>query len=151
MAETVLVRTDITPELIEAGRSLLIALDTQAPRFDAALWLMNEESGRWRLVLASRNIRKNGSVKLYQQVAKVIEKLDMAHLIWIGMISIVDLHTPIVEALRQRLGTAASVDGARLDDATIGSTRILGCVLYRLSAKQKLAPRRPETIKSASA
>jgi hypothetical protein len=56
------------------------------------------------------------------------------------MISIVGHRTPLVKSLRKTLGTAASVDGTRLDDAFIGGVSIPGCVLYRLSRRQKLQP-----------
>ncbi len=64
----------------------------------------------------------------------------MQNEIWIGTISIVGNRTPLVKALRQRLGTAASVDGTRVDDAFVGGVWIPGCVLYRLSRRQKLKP-----------
>jgi hypothetical protein len=48
------------------------------------------------------------------------------------------------------LGTGASVDGTRLDNATIGGVRIPGCLLYRLSTRQKVGPQAGKSIKLAA-
>jgi hypothetical protein len=140
MVETVLVRADLSPRLIEAGRELVTALDSHGPEFEAAFWLMDEENGRWHLVLSSRSVKIDGSRALYAEVRKVLSTLQLQNEIWIGMISIVGHRTPLVRALREALGMAASVDGARLDDAFIGGVSIPACVLYRLSRRQKLQP-----------
>jgi hypothetical protein len=147
MAETVLVRPDLTPEMATAGRALLAGLDAHGIIFDAAFWLLDEESGEWHLVLSSRSVRKDGSLSLYHKVNRVLSRLQLQDAIWIGEISIVDDRTQIVQSLRGALGTAASVDGARLDNATIGGVRIPGCMLYRLSPRHKVAPQIGKSIK----
>jgi hypothetical protein len=43
-----------------------------------------------------------------------------------------------VKSLRKAVGTAASIDGTRLDNEFIDGVSIPGCVLYRLSRRQKL-------------
>jgi hypothetical protein len=139
MAETVLVKADLTSDMIAAGRGLLTGLDAHGMIFDAAFWLLDEESGNWHLVLSSRSVRKDGSLALYHKVNRVLTKLRLQGAIWIGVISIVDHRAQIVQSLREALGTAGSVDGVRLDNATIDGVRVPACLVYRLSAKQKLA------------
>ncbi len=124
--------------MIEAGRELVTVLDSRGPSFEAAFWLMDEENGRWHLVLSSRSVKMNGSRAMYVEVNKLLSALQLQNEIWIGMISIVGHRTPLVKALREALDTAASVDGVRLDNAFIGGVSIPGCVLYRLSRRQKL-------------
>jgi hypothetical protein len=138
MVETVLVRAELTTRMIEAGRELVTVLDSRGPSFEAAFWLMDEENGRWHLVLSSRSVKMNGSRAMYVEVNKLLSALQLQNEIWIGMISIVGHRTPLVKALREALDTAASVDGVRLDNAFIGGVSIPGCVLYRLSRRQKL-------------
>lgn len=139
MAQAILVTSDLTPEMIATGRTLVTGLDGQGLIFDAAFWLLNEESSEWRLVLANRSVRKDGSRDLYNKVNRILARLRLQDAIWIGIVSIVDLRVPIVQSLRAALGTAGSVDGARLDNATIDGVRIPPCLIYRLSARQKLA------------
>lgn len=138
MVETVLVRADLAPRMIEAGRELVTALGSRGPSFEAAFWLMDEEDGRWHLVLSSRAVKMDGSRALYADVNKVISALQFQNDIWIGMISIVGDRTPLVSALREAFATTSSVDGTRLDGTYIGDVSIPGCVLYRLSRRQKL-------------
>ena len=138
MAETVLVRADLPPRLIEAGRELVIALDSHGSEFEAAFWLMDEENGRWHLVLSSQAVKIDGSRAQYAEVRKVLSTLQLENDIPIRMISIVGHRTPLVKSLRKALGMAASVDGARLDNAFIDGVSIPACLLYRLSKRQKL-------------
>jgi len=140
MGETLLVKAELTPAMIAAGRTLLTGLDSQGLIFDAAFWLLSENSVKWHLVLSNRSVRRDGSLRLYHKVNKAIERLHLQPVIWIGEISILDTGVSIVQALRRALGMTSSVDGTRLDNATIGGEQIPGCLLYRLSVKQKLLP-----------
>jgi hypothetical protein len=140
MVETILVRTDLSPRMIEVGRELITALDAHGPVFEAAFWLMDEENGRWHLVLSSRSVKMDGSQAQYAEVDKVLATFPRQSDIWIGMISIVGDRTPLVKSLRKALGMTASVNGARLDNAFIDGVSIPACVLYRLSKRQKLQP-----------
>ena len=148
MAETVLMRADLTPAMIAGGRALLTGLDELGVSIDAALWLLDEEIAEWRLILASRLVRTDGPRILYRKVNRLLTKLRLQDVIWIDMVAIVDPHTRIVEALVGALGMTESVDGARLDNATIGGVRIPGCLLYRLAVKPKTKSR---AIKAAAA
>jgi|SRR5580658_1688600 hypothetical protein len=140
MAETILVRSDLSQRLIDAGRSLIVGLDQIGLAYEAAFWLLDEESAIWHLVLSTKAVKMDGSRALYSQVHKVLLNLGLNGDIEITMISIVGDKTPIVKSLRDALGAAASVDGTRLDNAFLGAVRLPGCLLYRLSRRQKLQP-----------
>jgi hypothetical protein len=130
----------LAPELIAAGRTLLMGLDAQHIDVEAAFWLLDENSGSWHLVLGARSIRRNGAASLYDKITRLLAKLGLQDRLWIGMVSIVDQGSPIVRALDKALGAAASVDGARLDNATVDDIRMPASLLYRLSRKQRLLP-----------
>jgi len=134
--------------MIAAGRELLARLDALDPAFEAAFWLFDEEIGEWRLVLASRSVRNSGSRILYRKVNRALSKLGMAKALSLEMISIVDQRDPIVQLLIGALGTAASVDGVRLDNATIDGVHIPGCLLYRLTRGQARAASSGKTEKA---
>jgi len=138
MAETILVKSDLSPKLIEAGRLLIAGLDQKGLAYEAAFWLLDEESAIWHLVLSSKAVKIDGSRALYGQVHKVLLDLGLNRDIGITMISIVGDKTPIVKSLRDAFGAAASVDGTRLDNAFLGAVRLPDCRLYRLSRRQKL-------------
>jgi hypothetical protein len=140
MAETILVRADISPRLIEAGRELVAGLDSRGQEFEAAFWLMDEEFGRWHLFLSSQAVKFDGMRAQYAEVRKISSTLGLENDIPITMISIVGHRTPLVKALRKAVRTAATVDGVRLEDAFIGNIYIPACLLYRLSKRQKHKP-----------
>jgi hypothetical protein len=140
MVETVLVRSDLAPRMIEAGRELVTALDSHGSEFEAAFWLMDDENGRWHLFLSSRSVKFDGSMAMYAEVREVISTLQSPNDFRVGTISIVGHRTPVVKALRETFGTTGNVDGARLDDAFVGNVYIPACIVYRLSRRQKLQP-----------
>jgi hypothetical protein len=146
-ADSILVRTDLSPRLIEVGRELITALGAHGAGFEAAFWLMDEENGRWHLVLSSRSVKMDGSRAQYAEVDNVLATLPRQSDIWIGMISVVGHQTPLVKSLRKALGTAANIDGVRLDNAFIDGVLIPGCMVYRLSRRQKLQPTTSEVRK----
>lgn len=147
MVETILVSGYLAPRLIEAGRELIIGLDAHGADFEAAFWLMDEENGRWHLMLSSKAVKFSGSMAQYAEVRQVTSALRLEDDFRLGMISIIGDGTPIVKALRKVFGKAPSVDGKRLDNEYIGRESILACVLYRLSRRQKLNPVTPEVRK----
>ena len=139
MAQALLVNSELTTTMVAAGRRLLAHLDSRNVIFDAALWLRDDELGEWRLMLSNADVRRNGPKVYYHCLNLAISELKLADVLRIEMISVVDAHTPLIELLLNALGVAASVDGARLDNAIIGTERLPGCLLYRLTRKQALA------------
>jgi hypothetical protein len=131
--------------MIEAGRRLLRHLDTAGTVFDTAFWLLDEDVDEWRLIMASQAVRTDGPKILYHKVNQALSALDLTGILSIDMVSIVNDQFPLVERLIGVLGTASSVDGLRLDNATVDGMRLPGCLLYRLTPKQMVSVGRPET------
>ncbi|HUZ65419.1 MAG TPA: hypothetical protein VMU82_17070 [Acetobacteraceae bacterium] len=139
MAQTILVKSDLSVEMISAGRQLLHHLDLIGIVFDAAFWLFDDDIAEWRLVMASATVRSNGPNALYHKVNQALSQLNLMNSLSIDMFSIVDERTPVVKLLVGALGTTASVDGTRLDNATIDGVRLSGCLLYRLTINQTVS------------
>jgi hypothetical protein len=148
MAETVLVRPELTQGMVAGGRVLLASLDQLGIAIDAAFWLLDEEVPAWHLVLATRLVRTDGPRILYRKVNRMLTKLQLQEVIWIDMVSIFDPHMRVVEALVGALGMTESVGGMRLDNAVLGGVRIPACLIYRLAAKSKA---RARTVRAAAA
>jgi|SRR5580698_1760259 hypothetical protein len=148
MAETILVRPELTEGMVAGGRTLLAHLDQLGVAIEAAFWLLDAEVPAWHLVLASRQVRTDGPRVLYRTVNRLLSKLRVQDDIWIGMVSIVDPRAKIVQSLVGALGTAADVDGASFENATFGGVHIPACLIYRLAAKSKAKPR---TMRAAAA
>ena len=129
MADTVLLVADLARDLIEAGRTLIRKLDSRSVRFDVAFWLMDPENGSWRLHLGASSVRETGSLALYEKVDTILTEMGFGVRFWIGMVTIEDLRSKLVQALISKLGSAESVDGTRLDYATVNGVRVPPCVL----------------------
>jgi hypothetical protein len=75
-------------------------------------------------------------------VNRALSKLGMAKVLSLEMISVIDQHDPMVQLLIKALGMTASVDGVRLDNATVEGVHIPGCLLYRLTRRQGISAER---------
>jgi hypothetical protein len=75
---------------------------------------------------------------LYGKVDEILMDMEFGVRFWIGMVTIEDMRSKLMQALVSVLGNAASVDGARLDYATVIGIRLPPCLLYRLTAVQRL-------------
>ena len=135
MAETILVRPELTQGMVDGGRMLLANLDQHGIPIEAAFWLLDEEVPIWHLMLASRLVRTVGSLAMYRRISKLLTKLRLDDPIWIDMVSIVDPRARIVQALAAALGTTDSAGGIRLDNTTFGGVHISSCLVYRLAVK----------------
>jgi len=148
MAETILVIPELTQGMVAGGRMLLANLDQLGIPIEAAFWRLDEEVPMWYLVLASRQVRTDGSLAMYRKIDKVLRKLQLHDTIWIGMVSVVDPRARIVQALAGALGMTESAGGIHLDNATFDGVHISACLIYRLAVKSKA---RARTMKAAAA
>ena len=67
MAQEAMVTETLSQEMIDAGRELTRRLDHRL-RISAALWLYLAEPDRWRLIIASPNVKETGPRKVYQLI-----------------------------------------------------------------------------------
>jgi hypothetical protein len=72
MAEELLVKETLTPEMIAAGRELIELIDQAGWRPTSAFWLFDSEQNRWNLVLSSPDVEKRGSRPAYEIVNRVL-------------------------------------------------------------------------------
>lgn len=90
MAERALVMEQLTPEMIDAGRDLLQRLEQDGMKIRTALWLLDGENGRWRLVLASPEVRNGGSLPLYKKASKHLARMGDPDYLPVYRVAIVD-------------------------------------------------------------
>jgi hypothetical protein len=58
MAEELLVRNNLTKEMIEAGKALIDNLDKAGLKVNTAMWLLYPESDTWKLIIVSPEVKK---------------------------------------------------------------------------------------------
>jgi hypothetical protein len=130
-----MVEKALVEESVVAGEVLTRRLvDAKFPLV-ASFWLYSEESGRWRLTLASSLVdqRDKGPLKAYEQIQKLIRNDPALRSLTLSDISVVSPRDDIVRALRTVLGPAANVNGVRLGGTRISDLIVEGAYLYRLS------------------
>jgi hypothetical protein len=99
MAEEILVKEPLTRELKEMGRDMSLRLREKGFELVCSLWLYHPESNRWRLVLASPIVDREGPRRAYGIIAEILqENWDMG--VWLRDISAVSPSDPLVQALR---------------------------------------------------
>lgn len=72
MVEKILVKGQLTNEMLEAGRNLLARLKESNLEAVAAYWLYNIDAGEWRLTLAMPDVDMEGSLEVYSNIWQVL-------------------------------------------------------------------------------
>lgn len=99
MAEEIVVKEQLTREMIKLGKDMSLRLREKSFELVCSLWLYNPESNRWHLVLASPVVDREGPRKAYEIIEEILqENWEMD--IWLRNISVVSPSHPLVLALR---------------------------------------------------
>jgi hypothetical protein len=134
MAEEILVKDSLNPEMIEAGRRLTEQLDRSGLPLSASMWLYVPDSNEWRLILASPRVDSEGPKKAYQEVRNVLVHLPGAGLS-LRNISLVEPENPLVALLRGAVRTGSGISGIRFSRNTINGHFIEDAYIYRLAGE----------------
>ena len=126
MAKGTLVGADI-----DLGLHVLSILDAARFPVTTALWLLNEEFGEWRLVLASPAYDKLGPNEAYLQALKALADVDRKLVTQPPMTLLSNRHS-LIRGLRQLFAKAASVEGMRLGGQSVGAVWIDEAYVYRV-------------------
>lgn len=101
MAEEVLVKDLLTPEMIAAGRALTEELERAGLELVCALWNFKPESSQWQLIFASPHVANKGPREVYGMVQKAIQsRRDVPGLPDLQNISVVSPDQPLIKAIR---------------------------------------------------
>ncbi|MCP5120080.1 MAG: hypothetical protein GY953_55495 [bacterium] len=126
MAKDTLVGIDL-----ELGSRVLALLDEAKLPITAALWLLNEDYGGWRLLLASPIYDKEGPRAAYLRVLKVLAAAD-PELVNEAPIWLLGTRHRLVRELRRIYGGTPSVEGMRLGGHSIGDVWVEDGFVYRI-------------------
>ena len=99
MAEEIVVKEPLTKEMIEVGSDMTQRLLDKGFEIVCSLWLYNVESSRWRLVLASPVVDREGPRRAYEVIQEILqENWEMD--IWLRDISALSPNDPTILAFR---------------------------------------------------
>lgn len=134
MDTDVLVSSVISDEMVGGGRALLSQLDKSGWPVSAALWFLDTDSQRWKLLLASSRVEEGGPKKAYFDILDALAKLpkDVPR-IALKDVTVLDPANSLVQLLRSAVKTGAGINEIRFSGNTINGHFIEDALIYRLT------------------
>ena len=133
MAEDVVVKEALTPEMTEAGKSLLKELDASGWHPAASLWLFVPEAGQWRLLLADTELGATGPKTAYSQVLKALRQISVPDsALSLRDIGVIGPDHPLLRVLRSAIKMGPGIGGMRFSKNVVNGYYIEDAYIYRL-------------------
>jgi hypothetical protein len=121
----------LTESDLKFGKKITEQLKATKFSFKGTLWLYNENEDDWQLMVGSDLVDQKGPRDTYLELAKVISAVggsDFQRL----RITVISPKTPLFAALRSVFANASDVEGARLQNTTVGGVLISDAYLYEI-------------------
>lgn len=121
----------LTESDLSFGKKITEQLKTAKFSFKGTLWLYDEEADDWQLIVASDLVDTKGPRDTYLELAKAIANVsgsDFQRL----RITVVSPKSTLFAALRSVFAAAANVEGARLQNTTVGGVWVSDAYLYEI-------------------
>lgn len=121
----------LTESDLSFGKKITEQLKTAKFSFKGTLWLYDEEADDWQLIVASDLVDTKGPRDTYLELAKAIANVsgsDFQRL----RITVVSPKSTLFAALRSVFAVAANVEGARLQNTTVGGVLVSDAYLYEI-------------------
>lgn len=128
-----MVETQLTPELMKEGATLLERLDKSGISPDAALWFYFPDIGAWKFLLAEVKLGPEGPREVYRGVQKALQALrnEVTHLS-LEDVAVAKPDAPLIRLLSQAISTGPGINGIRFSRNVINGTLIEDAYIYRL-------------------
>lgn len=124
--------TTLVGDLIAEGREVLTQLEASGIGIDTALWLQDEDTDEWRLVIASAYVDRYGSRAVYERLSALLTSLRLPSL-RIDDISVRTTRDRLITDLKRLVGTNDDLHEIRLDYVAIGGQLFRSARIYRVS------------------
>ena len=131
MGKETMVTTTLTEEMIASGKALMQKMDGADLRPNAALWLYDDDTQRWKLLIAEDKLKTEGPRMLYEQIQNIIAhaKKDMPGMS-LDSIVLTNPDTQIIKLLKKAVGSGTNF---RFTNNVINGMVIDDAYIYRLS------------------
>ena len=101
--EKVIAKEPLTKEMIDAGANVLRHLNKANLDVRAALWIYRLESKSWRLVFALLEVEKDGPLKSYTKIRRILSQIpDNQSRLTLSDIKVCETNHGLITALRKR-------------------------------------------------
>ncbi len=118
--------------LVEAGASLLKALDSSEEEPDTAFWLWFRDVGDWRLVLGGGRFIRYGSKIAHSRIHRLLAESTHFDPLTIAQIGVAKRDARVVRILRSAVQTGPGIHGVRIHDNVLNGVRIRRAYIYRV-------------------
>lgn len=127
----------LSQEMIDEGRKLVQRLDDEGMEIGAALWLLDDEAGRWNLVLAAPDIRRSGPLALYRMAARALARLGQPEEIPIERVTIADPQSELIRSIATVPLRGEKLAGQRVNGTLADRVHIEDAYIYRQAARAR--------------
>lgn len=137
MAENtvVVLKEQLTEEMIEVGAELTGKLDEMGLPISAAFWFFLPESNQWRLFFASPLFATSGPRKFYEKIEEARQELgEKAKRVPLSAIGVSSANNQLVELFRIALGVRQGISRIRFSENAVNGHIIDDALIYRLAA-----------------
>jgi uncharacterized protein YbjQ (UPF0145 family) len=125
----------LVKNIINDGKKLVEALDKTTMQISSAFWYYEEDYKRWKLILASNTVNKEGYIKAYDIVLQILEDSKDTIEIPFESISIIAPQDSLNILFSSAIHTGNdAIVGIRLSDSAINGIFIDDAYLYRVNA-----------------
>ena len=101
--EKIIAKEPLTKEMIDAGANVLRYLNKANFDVQAALWIYRLESNSWRLVFALPEVEREGPLKSYTKIRRILSQIpDTQPRLNLSDIKVFKTNHGLITALRKR-------------------------------------------------
>ena len=123
--------SNLSQEMMDAGRLLIEDLDKRGEEVDAALWFLFEDTRSWKLLLSLPKASRKGPREAYKVIQKSMKKLGITAF-GLDTIAIARLNAPLIRLLRSAIKTGKDIGSIRFTSNVINGVSIEDAYIYRL-------------------
>lgn len=125
-------KTTLVEKDIKDGERLIRALDEADFQVHSALWFYLPESDKWRFIIASPLIDKEGPIKAYTCLRQKLANLSPSIGTSLKDISIVSPNDDLIKLLKVAISTGPGISGIRFTRNVINNVFIEDVYIYRI-------------------
>ncbi|WP_417345766.1 hypothetical protein [Ferrimonas sp.] len=132
MAETVLVSTSLSDNMVKAGAQLIRRLDESNAQVSSSFWFYLSEERAWKLIIASQLVDDEGPRSFYKRIVDANKlAIDDEKTISLNDIGVYGPTNNIVQLLRFAIHTGDGISDVRFSRNTINGLFIEDAHIYR--------------------
>ena len=118
---------------ISAGKRLVEELDRARFPLDAAVWFYLPDEQRYRLLLATKIVDRDGPLAAYDRIEEALQKLPTEQRLDLVDISAVSPSDTHIDTMKKMVRTPAGTSSIRFTNVMLGDLYIDDAFVYRLN------------------